>query len=301
MIGAVKRTAHRRAFSLLLEKKIGMGFRAVSTSKCGPEDRKESAVLSGAAAGSGGEVGTSVADADFVRRQNRGLILSTLRREGPMSRTQLAGATGLSSRLDHGDRRRTHRPKCAGRRRREGAKSQDAWPAGGASHFQPAGLPRGDRRTRRQSRALLAGRLCGHVGRPHREPGNADALRRVRPATFIRERIERLPSATGSAGNGAADCDLRAGHPRSRWRPTQMVADRANERREHRRSAAAGVRVRSHPHKRGRLLAEGARVLYPGIARSQLAAVFIGSTVAMGMSFPPPLHATTRAAPNSAT
>ena len=39
----------------------------------------------------------SVADADFVRRQNRGLVLSTLRRQGPMSRTQLAVATGLSN------------------------------------------------------------------------------------------------------------------------------------------------------------------------------------------------------------
>ena len=42
------------------------------------------------------DVGRTVADADFVRRQNRGLILSTLRREGPLSRTQLAGASGLS-------------------------------------------------------------------------------------------------------------------------------------------------------------------------------------------------------------
>ena len=42
------------------------------------------------------ELARSVADADFVRRQNRGLILSTLRREGPLSRTQLAGASGLS-------------------------------------------------------------------------------------------------------------------------------------------------------------------------------------------------------------
>ena len=39
----------------------------------------------------------NVADADSVRRQNRGLVLSALRRGGPMSRSQLAVTTGLSN------------------------------------------------------------------------------------------------------------------------------------------------------------------------------------------------------------
>ena len=38
----------------------------------------------------------AVADGDFVRRQNRGLVLSALRRRGPLSRTQLADGTSLS-------------------------------------------------------------------------------------------------------------------------------------------------------------------------------------------------------------
>ena len=38
----------------------------------------------------------NVSDSDSVRRQNRGLVLGALRVQGPLSRTALAAATGLS-------------------------------------------------------------------------------------------------------------------------------------------------------------------------------------------------------------
>src|SRR5690606_262473 len=38
----------------------------------------------------------TVSDSDSVRRQNRALVLAALRQQGPLSRTALAGATGLS-------------------------------------------------------------------------------------------------------------------------------------------------------------------------------------------------------------
>jgi len=44
----------------------------------------------------GASVRRAVSDSDTVRRQNRGLVLDALRRLGPLPRTQLAGETGLS-------------------------------------------------------------------------------------------------------------------------------------------------------------------------------------------------------------
>jgi len=80
------------------KKGIGMPFPAVSILKRTPGTSEAKLPATGRSEGRRArEVWVrSVAGADLVRRQNRALVLATLRRNGALSRTQLAAATGLS-------------------------------------------------------------------------------------------------------------------------------------------------------------------------------------------------------------
>jgi len=106
-----------------------------------------------------------------------------------------------------------------------------------------------------------------------------------RPSTFIIGEIERLRTR-----NPEVDTTLRSisisvqgildrASDRLKWSPIPHVSGESIVAELQR---AFGCDV--HLNKRGRLLAEGTRLLYPEFRDQTLATVFIGSTVAMGMS-----------------
>jgi predicted NBD/HSP70 family sugar kinase len=229
-----------------------------------------------------------VADADSVRRQNRGLVLATLRREGPMSRTRLAGATGLSHAsitaiageligqnvLVDADARTRATSRGRGR---------PAVRIGFNRHACHAVLVELDVNRARFSLADYAGTLVDRIESPVTPTLFADSA----PVLFLRQWIDRLRDR-----NPAADATLRRiaisaqgildpASDRLKWSPIGHLAGASivAPLRE-----AFGVEVTLA--KRGRLLAEGARALYPELREASLAAVFIGSTVAMGTSLP---------------
>jgi predicted NBD/HSP70 family sugar kinase len=229
----------------------------------------------------------SVADADSVRRQNRGLILAALRREGPMSRTQLAGATGLShaSITAIGGDLISQNVLVDGGETAPNSKSRGrpAVQVDFNRHACHIILAEVDVNRARLSLVDYAGTLVDRI-----ETGVTPTLfGEIRPAAFLREQIDRLRSR-----NPAKNTTLRRiaisvqgildrANDRLRWSP---IAHMSGESIVAPLQQAFGVEVSLT--KRGRLLAEGARALYPELRELSLATIFIGSTVAMGMSFP---------------
>ncbi|HTJ56654.1 MAG TPA: ROK family protein [Devosiaceae bacterium] len=112
-------------------------------------------------------------------------------------------------------------------------------------------------------------------------------FRETRPATLLREQIERLRGRNPTIGatlqriSISVQGMLDRGGDRLTWSPIPHVS---GESIVLPLQQAFGCAVSLS--KRGRLLAEGARLLYPGLRDLSIATVFIGSTVAMGMSFP---------------
>jgi predicted NBD/HSP70 family sugar kinase len=231
-------------------------------------------------------VARSVADADFVRRQNRGLILATLRREGPMSRTQLATATGLSQASisaigaeligqnilsDIGE----PTPTAGGRGRPAVQVSFNRR----ACHATIVEL---DVNRARFSLVDYAGTLVDRI----ETPVTPTLFAEVRPAQFLQERIERLrernPGAEATLRRIAVSVQgiLDRSGDRLTWSPIAHVSGESIV-APLRRAFACEVSL----SKRGRLLAEGARLLHPELGNLDIATIFIGSTVAMGLSF----------------
>jgi predicted NBD/HSP70 family sugar kinase len=109
----------------------------------------------------------------------------------------------------------------------------------------------------------------------------------TRPAVFLREQLDRLrqrnPEAEGTLRRIAISAQgiLDPTGDRLKWSP---IAHIAGESIVAPLRAALGCEVTLT--KRGRLLAEGARLLYPELRDLSIATIFIGSTVAMGMSLP---------------
>jgi predicted NBD/HSP70 family sugar kinase len=232
-------------------------------------------------------VARSVADADSVRRQNRGLILAALRREGPMSRTQLAGVTGLSHAsitaigseliaqtvlVDEGEAapnaKARGRPAVSVRFNRKACY---------------AVIVELDVNRARFSLVDYSGTLVDRI----EAPVTPTLFAEIRPVPFLRERIERLrernPETTALLRRIAISVQgiLDQTGDRLRWSPIGHVSGQSIV-APLQEIFGCGVSLQ----KRGRLLAEGARVLYPELRHLRVATVFIGSTVAMGMSLP---------------
>ncbi|MEP7241233.1 MAG: ROK family protein [Devosia sp.] len=228
----------------------------------------------------------SVADADFVRRQNRGLVLSTLRRHGPLSRTRLAGATGLShasitgisgeligqSILVEGE------PQAPA-----GARGRPPVEVAFNRHACYAVIVELDVNRARCSLVDYAGTIVDRT-----EISLApNQFSQVKPADFIIERIEQLRQR-----NVAEQTSIRsiAISVQGILDPTGDTLTWSPIAHMNGQSVAAPVRERfgapTTLHKRGRLLAQGTRLLYPELGETPIAAVFIGSTVAMGLSIP---------------
>lgn len=229
----------------------------------------------------------SVADADSVRRQNRGLVLSTLRRLGPMSRTQLASATGLSHAsisaiggeligqaiLIDGDAP----PAAAGLRGRPAIEVRFN------RHICHAVIVEIDVNRVRSTLIDYAGTLVDRT----EIPVTPDLFGTDRPGAIIVGRIRQLeqrnPDEMKTLKIIAISVQgiLDRAADGLKWSPINHMSGE---------SLVTPVReafgVATTLHKRGRLLADGARLLYPELGDQSIAAVFIGSTVAMGMSMP---------------
>lgn len=228
----------------------------------------------------------SVADADFVRRQNRGLVLATLRRQGPLSRTQLALATGLSN---------ASLTAIGGELIAQDILVEGAQVSSAGARGRPAVEVTFNRRAGhavileldvnriRCSLINYAGTLVDRV----EQPVTPDVFRETSPADFLGERVQQMHDRNvEEAGSirsvaisvqGILDRDADG----LKWSPIPHVAGA---------SIVGPLRSRFEVpvtlQKRGGLLAEGARLLYPQFSDEPLAAIFLGSTVAMGLSIP---------------
>lgn len=228
----------------------------------------------------------TVSDSDSVRRQNRGLVLSALRMQGAQSRTALASLTGLSHAsmtaimsdlLAQGLVAELTADRPDGRTRGRPATFVNF--ARSAAH---AALFELDVNRARLSLIDYGGVLVDRI-----ETALTPAtFVGVAPCQFLSERLDVLLARTPAAAKtlrriaisvqGILERDGRG----LRWSPIQHLAGAP--------FAAELSEARNLPvtlHKRGRLLAEGARWLDPALHEASVATVFVGSTVAMGVTF----------------
>ena len=118
-------------------------------------------------------------------------------------------------------------------------------------------------------------------------PVTPTLFQEIRPADFLRERLERLrernpgTDATLQRISISAQGILDRTGDMLQWSP---IAHVSGESIVTPLQQAFGCEVSLA--KRGRLLAEGTRLLYPSLRELRIATVFIGSTVAMGLSSP---------------
>ncbi|HVX80194.1 MAG TPA: ROK family protein [Devosiaceae bacterium] len=227
-----------------------------------------------------------VAAADLVRRQNRSLVLATLRRDGPMSRTRLASTTGLShasiSAIGN-ELINQHVLVDEGEVAEPGARGRPAVRVSFNRRACHAIIVELDVNQARFSLVDYAGTLVDRIERSV----TPTLFHETRPAVFLREQLDRLrqrnPEAEGTLRRIAISAQgiLDPTGDRLKWSP---IAHIAGESIVAPLRAALGCEVTLT--KRGRLLAEGARLLYPELRDLSIATIFIGSTVAMGMSLP---------------
>ncbi len=229
-----------------------------------------------------------VGDADFIRRQNRGLVLDVLRRKGPLPRVQLAAETGLSNATIS-------------------AIAADMIAQNLLSDQSETAQSDTTEKTRGRPRIQLGfNRLAGFAVLIELDVNRSrcslvdyggtlsDRIEmRITPQTFVETRPVELLATQIAA--------IRARNPEAAARilrvaiSSQGILDRAEktliwspipglagtpvvDR------LAEELRVPVALYKRGRLLAEGTRGIYPHLHDANVATVFVGSTVAMGIS-----------------
>lgn len=229
----------------------------------------------------------NVSDSDSVRRQNRGLVLGALRTQGEMARTALAGTTGLShasiTAITHDllaqgiieELALIEKPDARMRGR----------PATLIGFHRPAAaaaLVELDVNRARLSLVDYGGVLVDRI----ETPLHPTSFEETTPTAFLIERLTYLRSRNAAPGvplrriaisvQGILDRDGMS----LKWSPIARLAGKP-----------FGLDLVEHfglpvtLHKRGRLLAEGARWLDPDLHDASVATVFVGSTVAMGMTF----------------
>lgn len=227
----------------------------------------------------------SVGDTETIRTQNRGLVLEAIRRLGPLSRTQLATATGLSNAtitaistdmisqsilselLEPSPELKTRgRPST-----RVGFKRDAGY----------AILMEIDVNQIQCSLVDFDGTLVDRTS----SDLQPNTFQHISPIDFIAERVEfmRQRNTTESerimrvsvSVQGILDRDNHS----VKWSPVPFFAGY---------DLVDGIAQKCHLpltlYKRGRLLAEGARWLFPELYNVNVATVFLGATVAMGIS-----------------
>lgn len=229
----------------------------------------------------------NVSDSDSVRRQNRGLVLGALRLHGPLSRTALAAATGLShasiSAITHDlVEQQLIAELAAVEKADQRSRGRPATLVGFNRAAGAAALFEVDVNRARASLVDYGGVLVDRI----ETPITPSTFAENDPAVFLAERVAQLRARNPAAGahlkriaisvQGILD---REGHG-LKWSPIAHLANRPFGRQLN-EVLALPVTL----HKRGRLLAEGARWLDPNLRDDSVATVFVGSTVAMGMTF----------------
>lgn len=229
-----------------------------------------------------------VSDSDTTRRQNRGLVFEALRLHGPQPRTQLAAETGLSPAsitaitqdmlaqgllLDLPDAERNPAGKGRGR------------PAVRVDFNRAAAavvLIEMDAAGTRTSLVDYGGTLVDRVQVPL--PLNHFATVTVRD--FLLERLDHLRQRNPQVMAGLRRLSISVQGILDRdgthlkWSPVPHLAGQDIV-----APLAAALGIPVTLYKRGRLLAEGTRWLDPDLRDASVATVFVGATVAMGMTF----------------
>lgn len=226
-----------------------------------------------------------VSDSDSVRRQNRGLVLGALRFQGPLSRTALAANTGLSHAsitaitqdlLAQDIIYQLDAPSAADSRSR----GRPAVQIGFNRHRAAAALFELDVNRARLSLIDYGGVLVDRI----ENPITPTTFAQTAPAHYLAQRLQQLQARNphsiirrvAISVQGILD---REGHG-LKWSPIPHIANQAFG-----QDLATAFAIPVTLHKRGRLLAEGVRWLDPSLAQSSVATVFVGSTIAMGITF----------------
>jgi len=232
-------------------------------------------------------LGRKVSDSDSVRRQNRGLVLGALRVQGPLSRTALAAATGLS----HASITAITQDliaQCvivelvASEKSDARSRGRPATQLGFNRAIGTAALLELDVNRARMSLVDYGGVLVDRI----ETPITPTTFASISATDFLAQQLAHLQSRNADDAppirrvaisvQGILD---RPGHG-LRWSP---IAHLAGQSFGEELAAQLGLPVTLY--KRGRLLAEGARWLDPALHDASVATVFVGSTVAMGMTF----------------
>lgn len=228
-----------------------------------------------------------VSDSDTIRRQNRALVLAALRRHGPIARTQLAGVTGLShasitaitqDMLAQGVLLDLPEP-----RGEEKARGRPAVRIGLNRGIATVCLVEVDVTRARLSLVDYGGILVDRI----EFALTPNQFKASDPVDFLAAAIGRLkernPAETSRLRRIAVSVQgiLDRGGLRLAWSPVPGLAGR-----DIAEKLALQFVVPATLIKRGRLLAEGTRRLDPELSEASVATVFVGSTVAMGLSAP---------------
>ncbi|WP_197410754.1 ROK family protein [Devosia epidermidihirudinis] len=227
----------------------------------------------------------NVSDSDSVRRQNRGLVLGALRLQGPLSRTSLASETGLShasiTAISHDLLAQNIIVELAAAEKADTrSRGRPATLIGFNRAIGCAVLFELDVNRARLSLVDYGGVLVDRI----EYPLTPTTFAQMPPAEYLAERIHLLQSRNPEAVlrriaisvQGILDRDGQG----LKWSP---IAHLANNPFGQKLSGAFDIPVTLY--KRGRLLAEGVRWLDPALHAASVATVFVGSTVAMGMTF----------------
>jgi predicted NBD/HSP70 family sugar kinase len=229
----------------------------------------------------------NVSDSDSVRRQNRGLVLGALRLHGPMSRTALAAGTGLShasiTAITHDLIQQQVIAELAPLERTDArSRGRPATLVGFNRHIGAAALFEIDVNRTRLSLVDYRGILVDRI----ETPVTPTTFAETSPTAVLSERLRQLQARNPveSAALRRVAISVQGILDRDglslKWSPIAHLANRplAGE-------LATAFALPVTLHKRGRLLAEGARWLDPALHDASVATVFVGSTVAMGMTF----------------
>lgn len=229
----------------------------------------------------------TVSDSDSVRRQNRGLVLGALRVHGPQSRTALAAQTGLShatiTAITHDLIAQNIISELVSAEKTEGrTRGRPATLVGFHRAIGYAALIEIDVNRARVSLVDYGGVLVDRF----ESPITPMTFQETAPTDFVAERLSQLAVRNPTENpnlkriavsvQGILDREGRS----LKWSPIAHLAGHAFA-DDIARSSGRPVTL----HKRGRLLAEGARWLDPSLRDASVATVFVGSTVAMGMTF----------------
>ncbi|MFD2646492.1 ROK family protein [Devosia albogilva] len=227
----------------------------------------------------------TVSDSDSVRRQNRALVLAALRQHGSLSRTALAGATGLS----HASISAISSDLIAQKlilelpddKAEARGRGRPATQVGFDRRAASAVLIEIDVNRIRVSLVDYGGVLVDRL----EAPVTPTTFQETEVTTALGERLQQLhlrnPAQMARLRHvaisvqGILDRDAHG----LKWSPIAHLAGKPFAREL---SESLGLPISLY--KRGRLLAEGARWLDPKLRDASVATVFVGSTVAMGIT-----------------